>query len=105
MSAAPPNDCCAALDGPLTRDRPAGEPISEAILEAVSVATDRPLVPTDTGPSLPPLFDTIDPEALDRLVDHAETRGTDFSLSFEYDGCQVTVSLDEIVIEPHPDAR
>ncbi|WP_247729089.1 HalOD1 output domain-containing protein [Halovivax limisalsi] len=105
MSAAPPNDCCATQDGPITLDRSTSQPSSEAVLEAVSSVTGRPAVPTEAGSPLPPLYHAIDPEALDQLVDHAAACQTDFSLSFEYASCEVTVSVDEIAIDPRPDAN
>ena len=49
--------------------------------------------------ALPALYDAIDPEALDRLVDHPSDRPV--SVTFEYYGHRITVTGDaEIDISP-----
>lgn len=66
-----------ATNGPL-------EQPSIAVIEAVATATNR-------GPiDLPCLHDVVDPEALDALTStgSADTR---VSVSFDYDGLEVTV--------------
>lgn len=66
---------------------------SDAIIDAVAAVTNRsPL-------ELPPLYGFIDPEALDGLVS-AGVSGIieDITVSFHYDGLEVTVS-DTIVIQ------
>jgi hypothetical protein len=61
--------------------------ISERIVWTVATAADRdPL-------ELPPLYDAIDPDALDALVD----RMSDGTVSFAYAGYEVTVRSDESI--------
>jgi hypothetical protein len=71
-------------------------PPSEAVVEAVAAVAGRP--PTDTDAArapLEPLFDTIDPDALDRLFDAAGAGGRPCdSVSFVYSGYEVTVTRD-----------
>ena len=51
---------------------------------------------TGTNPkSLPPLYETIDPDSLDSLLDSAE--GGDVEVEFEYAGCHVVVDDTEQV--------
>lgn len=61
-----------------------GESASEAVIHTVARQTDRdPL-------ELPPLFDVVDPDALDALVRQMR-RG---DVTFEYAGQTVTVDCD-----------
>lgn len=63
-------------------------PLTERLVERVADATDRD--PT----ALPPLFEAVDPEALDRLV----TSGSaSLRAEFEYADCSVAVFGDEHV--------
>ncbi|SIR94045.1 HalOD1 output domain-containing protein [Natronorubrum thiooxidans] len=64
------------------------------IVEAVGTVTNcDPL-------TMPPLFETIDPEALADLM--ISTRDTSIEVTFSYEGCRVTVSSHgTIVVEPH----
>ena len=69
--------------------------LSSAIVSAISTAADRS--PRDIGP----LWETIDPEALERLLDHAAARGdaSSFGLEFSIDGLDVVVTdCGEIVV-------
>ncbi|SFR86779.1 hypothetical protein SAMN05216559_0263 [Halomicrobium zhouii] len=60
--------------------------ISRAVIETVADATSRE--ETD----LPPLFRTIDPEAVDALLaPRPSGRAEPLTLSFEYAGCRVSV--------------
>lgn len=69
---------------------------SEAVLIAVVEATGRPATPLGSADSksgsdtLPPLFETIDPEALDSLVASKDGRGNCL-VTFTYAGCTVNV--------------
>ncbi|MFY4814048.1 HalOD1 output domain-containing protein [Haloarcula argentinensis] len=66
---------------------------SAAVTEYISAMTGREQ--TDFAP----LYETIDPEALDSLLDSPK-RSTPVSISFEYAGHSVTVRSDgELVIE------
>jgi len=70
-----------------SHSRPLGddEPVSEAVLDAVAVASEQSLV------ALPPLQDSVDMEFVDRLFDPSSTIR---SVRFSYAG-------HEIVIERH----
>lgn len=98
MHAASEPDQDDPFDGPLTYQRSATETASEGVLEAVSTALDRPIVPDGGADSLPPLFDAIDPEALDTLFDTQADRPQP-TLSFTYCGCRVTIDAETITIE------
>ena len=64
---------------------------SRATYLAVAEATDRD--PMD----LPPLMDTIDTDALDAIFDSASDT-VDFKQTFEYAGCAVTVTDEEVTV-------
>jgi YD repeat-containing protein len=73
---------------------------STAVVELVSIAADRAPV------SLEPLFGTVDPDALDTLVDHdGDARpGVDTTVSIRYAGFDVSVRWDgEVAVTPAPD--
>ncbi|RQG91566.1 hypothetical protein EA462_06320 [Natrarchaeobius halalkaliphilus] len=54
---------------------------SVAVVEAVAAATNRDLF------SIPPLYEQVDPDALDRLVTAAETDAQrTLHVSFRYEG-------------------
>lgn len=72
-----------------------GDPVV-AVVCAAAAATNRD--PT----AMPPLYATIDPEALTALV--ASVRETHTRIAFPYEGCRVTVSSDgTVVVEPPRD--
>ena len=70
-------------------DHTAGEPIGSTIVDSVAAATDQE--PTE----LHPLYDVIDPEALETLVESVSTPSA--SVRFFYHGFKVTVSADRTV--------
>ena len=76
---------------------------SEAVLRAVVEATGRPATPfeadgSDSGSDpLPPLFETIDPDALDKLA--APTGDQENCLmTFTYGGCTVSVEEQAVTV-------
>jgi hypothetical protein len=71
---------------------------SAAVTEHISAMTGREQ--TDFAP----LYETIDPEALDSLVDSSD-RSTPVSISFEYAGHSVTVRSDGALIIEAPSAK
>lgn len=87
-----------SFDGPLIYQRSATETASEGVLEAVSTALDRPIVPDGGADPLPPLFDAIDPEAIDKLFDASSDR-PEPTLSFTYCDCRVTIDAETITVE------
>jgi len=60
-------------------------PPSTAIVEAVSTSADTPAV------ELPPLYEVVDPDALDALFADGQAFGV---VTFEYAGHDVTVRAD-----------
>ncbi|MFB1062412.1 HalOD1 output domain-containing protein [Natrinema sp. H-ect4] len=64
---------------------------TNAVIEAVAEATDSD--PLD----LPPLYEAVDPDALNTLFDSSETSG---QVSFPYAGFEVTVRGSEVEVEP-----
>lgn len=70
---------------------------STAVVEVVATAAN--CAPTDTEP----LYDAIDPDALDALIGSAETRPTDLTVEFAFAGYNVTVSSDDsVLVRPRP---
>ena len=71
----------------------ADEPLSRAVLEAVSRATGRDIVDLgdDGGETLPPLFHAVDPEALDSLFKSTDEEPTPGCVSFTYFDHEVLV--------------
>lgn len=71
-----------------------GRPPSAAVVQAVGAMTDRE--PT----SLDPLYETIDPDALDALCTNSDA--ADPSVTFQYHGFSVTVEGTDrvVVVEP-----
>lgn len=64
-----------------------------AIVESVAALTDRNLT------AMPPLFATIDSEALAELVTSPRERPVE--VTFSYEGCRVTVSsCGDVFVEP-----
>lgn len=78
---------------------------SEAVLAAVVEATGRPATPFDTADAepgsepLPPLFETLDPDALDTLAAPTDGQGN-CSVTFTYGGCTVSVEGDVVTVSP-----
>lgn len=66
---------------------------STAVVEVVASASNRDPM------SIEPLYDAIDPDALDTIVADAETRADgDVTVEFTFDGYEVTVSTDGSVL-------
>lgn len=70
-----------------------GSPPSEKVVEAVADLEGREPLRLE-----PPLFRVIDPDALDALFQPTTSgRRTGGSVTFSYDGCEVTVGDDDLV--------
>lgn len=88
----------AAEPDAVTYDRDPDEPPSRSVIRAVAgvQGTD----PTE----LQPLYEAIDPDALDRVFDGTQGRSrplADGAVSFRFAACQVTVRADgRTVVEP-----
>lgn len=68
---------------------------SEAVVQVVAALTDTSIL------ELEPLYHTIDPENLDRIITGGPDRGTtsERSVSFHFNGCQVTVNQHTVRVE------
>lgn len=70
-----------------------------AVVETVSAAVDRDVMETE------PLYESVDPDALESLVRRtgADGDGVGLSISFAYSGHQVTVHGNgDVVVRPDP---
>ncbi len=73
--------------------------MSTEIVQRVATVTGREVT------QLPPLYETIDPEALDAVIDSATTDESSLALRFAYSGCQVLVDGSGTVrVEITPDS-
>lgn len=70
------------------------EPPSLAVVLAVSAALDA------DPDQLDPLYDAVDPDALDRIFQ----QGTVGHVNFEWAGCEVVITGDSTVLVTRPDA-
>lgn len=64
--------------------------LSEGIIKTVAELSDKP--PQD----LPPFYDFVDPEAVDRLFSHNHTQ--QLQLKFRYCGYDITVEADGTIV-------
>lgn len=73
-----------------TFDPSAGDRASEAVVLAIETLTD------EDHTHLEPLYDAIDPDALDSLCDHARRKSTagTHRLRFSYEGFDIDVRTD-----------
>jgi len=95
QSDSPTNDERASGAVTVTVDRQSGETPTEGVVEAVSRATDAD--PT----ILDPLFERVDPDALDRLFDSGPDesgRTPSGRVAFRFAGCEVVVHDDGRVV-------
>lgn len=77
------------LDGsPLIETDAGGESITSTVILAVSSLTDT--APDD----LPPLFETVDPDALDALFQQPRSAG---HVAFQYYGHRIEVNADNVI--------
>jgi hypothetical protein len=72
--------------------RRSAETPAEAALNAVSEVTGCGLL------ELPPIANAINSEAMDAFVDESRTL-QEYSITFEYAGCDVTLSDDDVLVE------
>ncbi len=101
MSAQEQSECSSAV---YILRKEAGQSVTQTILEAVAELSNRPVIPDDTSPKgdastpLPPLYEAINPDALNTICQSA-TDDTEITVSFTYCGYEVTVENgDEIVV-------
>lgn len=79
----------------VTYDVDEGEQPSVAVVRAVASLTDTPVLDLD------PLYDVVDPAHLDGLADAADGRSalTESSVTFRFNGCEVTVTQDTVHVQ------
>lgn len=81
----------------LTMERDSSERMSTVLIEAVASIRDV------TATELDPLYETIDPDAIDALCDRSKTENP-LEISFQYEGCGVSVSgngrIELVELEP-----
>lgn len=83
----------------VNHERDPDERTAMAVVEAVAAATDREVT------ALPPMFDVVNPDALDALVRSDGTSDPDVRVSFPYAGTDVHVrSEGSIDVRLRPDA-
>lgn len=86
-------------------ERAPGERPSEAVVAAVADAAGRPVVPRggadseDGADALSPLYEQLDPDALDALV-ASDDRTTDCTVTFTYGDYTVTVRERSVTVIP-----
>ncbi|ADB63197.1 hypothetical protein Htur_4385 (plasmid) [Haloterrigena turkmenica DSM 5511] len=61
------------------------ESVSTKVIKRVATASDREIS------QLPPLYDTVDPGALDALIDSVEAGPSSLVLRFAYEGYLITI--------------
>ncbi len=93
------NDHHVSIDEPYTHHLSDAETPTEGVLEAVSAASGRPVVPDGPTAPLPPLYAAIDPDALDALFESVDGTRPGPTISFEYFGCEVTVRAGEVTVD------
>ncbi|WP_336326527.1 HalOD1 output domain-containing protein [Halovenus sp. HT40] len=81
-----------------------GQPISQTVLEAVAELSGRAVIPDASPPKddesrpLPPLYEAIDPDALNTISQSA-TDETEITVTFTYCGFEVTIKNgDEVIV-------
>lgn len=67
---------------------------SMAVINAVAEAADRPLT------EIEPLAETIDPDGLNAVLSPDGATDTPVTISFEYCGYHVSVTTEEVLIDP-----
>lgn len=70
-----------------------------AVVRAIAAATTR------SARELAPLYDSIDPDALDALCEHAREQSTPTRLSFSHDGVDVELRISptgELTVDVDP---
>ena len=68
-----------------------GDRISDRLLREVASNADKDML------EMPPLQETIDVEALDRVIESAEAGGGKARLEFEYAGYRITITDEGVV--------
>lgn len=65
--------------------------VSARVIQHVAKNTEQDIV------GLPPLYETIDADALERLVASAQRNNTSLSIQFTYAGQEVTIGQDKAI--------
>ncbi|MFB6074808.1 MAG: HalOD1 output domain-containing protein [Haloarculaceae archaeon] len=78
---------------------------SDGVIAAVAAASDRAPVPDAAASSLPPLYGTVDPDALDAMAGEGHGAGEGPTVSFAYAGYDVTVHDGVVTLTLRDDGR
>lgn len=103
MTDEPRNDESAAnqatADADITYSLDVDERPSEAVVRAVSLLTNTPVLDLD------PLYEVIDPDHLNGLFDNTPESGVqkDSEVSFRFAGCSVTVTKGAVYVNKYAD--
>lgn len=92
-----------SADASYRYERDPKEQPSEAVVSAVAAVSGKPAIPMNTAGEaasdvLPPLYQVIDPEALDAFVLRNDNDEADCSVEFTYGGHQVAVTEHTITV-------
>lgn len=68
-----------------TRGKPKETAVSTEVVQRVATVTDQDVT------QLPPLYETIDPEALDAVINSVATDTSSLIFRFKYSGCRVII--------------
>jgi hypothetical protein len=79
-----------------TVDTADGPPVSTVLLEGVAE-----VIGTEAMLRKPPLYEVIEPDALDALFDHIDqSRVPRMSVAFEFAGCEIDIRQAENAVQP-----
>lgn len=83
----------ATVDSATVRGRwsDSGTP-ARTVVDVVAVATNTP------PENLVPLYEAVDPDALNRLLEHSSDGSPGPTVSFQYAGCDVTVRVNGTIV-------
>ncbi|WP_458204795.1 HalOD1 output domain-containing protein [Haladaptatus sp. NG-SE-30] len=73
------------------------EPVAETVIETISEVSGTD--PTE----IPPLYESIDPDALDDLFDRSSPESVPIRVRFQHDGYEVVVEREGTVTVRNPD--
>lgn len=70
---------------------------SEAVVKAVSALTGRDVLDLD------PLYHIIDPDHVDGVFENLDSDAGKTEIAFEFNGCHVSVTHEEVAVEETPE--
>ncbi|WP_124196185.1 HalOD1 output domain-containing protein [Natrarchaeobius chitinivorans] len=90
---------------PIRYERDFDESPSESVVIAVSNVTGKSITPEigsdeDEVAALSPLYEAIDPDALNTLLTPEPGEQTNCLMPFQYEGCSITIDDDAVTVTP-----